>query len=47
VVTGEFDVGTSFCNGLFVRVGEITGIQREAGTTASPVEEYWTRREGI
>jgi len=30
-----------------IQANEITGIQREAGTTASPVEEYWTRREGI
>jgi hypothetical protein len=26
---------------------EITGIQREAGQTASLVEEYWTRRPGL
>jgi len=30
-----------------VQADEITGIQREPGVTASPVEEYWTRREGI
>ena len=26
---------------------EITGLQREAGVTASLIEEYWTRREGF
>ncbi len=30
-----------------VQANEITGIQREPGVTASPVEEYWTRREGL
>ncbi|MDB4759786.1 hypothetical protein OAG34_01085 [bacterium] len=30
-----------------VQANEITGIQREAGVTASPVEEFWTRREGL
>lgn len=26
---------------------EITGLQREAGVTASLIEEYWTLREGL
>ncbi|MGI9441330.1 MAG: hypothetical protein ACR2N1_02625 [Rubripirellula sp.] len=30
-----------------VQANEVTGIQREPGVTASPVEEYWTRREGL
>jgi len=30
-----------------IQANEITGIQREPGVTASPVEEYWTRREGL
>ena len=30
-----------------VQAEEITGVQREPGVTASPVEEYWTRREGL
>lgn len=30
-----------------IQANEINGIQREPGVTASPVEEYWTRREGI
>jgi hypothetical protein len=30
-----------------IQANEITGIQREPGVTASPVGEYWTRREGL
>ena len=30
-----------------VQANVITGIQRESGVTASPVEENWTRREGL
>ena len=49
VVHYDFVISKSARNGRggSIQANEITGIQREPGVTASPVEEYWTRREGL
>ncbi len=48
-VNFDFVISKSSRGGRYgaAQANEITGIQREPGVTASPVEEYWTRREGI
>jgi hypothetical protein len=51
-VTYDFVISKSTATGSRGKKGtlqatEITGDQREAGTTASLIEEFWTRREGV
>lgn len=48
-VTYNFVVSKSSRGGTkgALQADEITGIQEEPGITASLVEEYWTRREGL
>ena len=49
LVTYDFVIAKSSRGGTkgALQADEVTGIQREAGITASLVEEYWTRREGL